>query len=488
LWSWPDSFAIPLCLVIAETAWFSLLVNAMINSGTGPHIDLPFLAFALPTLAAVGLGAAIGARQWTRWRHIITIGIVGSVGSVGAAFTAATVSQLSEPSASWLLVATHPWSVQGHGAAIAASSGWLVGVATWGRGLWIAVDPPTFRPTVWSISLAALLFVGVFAGRSRSHSPQFLSATSSAGWLLFLWFPFAAATAALIRQRELEREVLNRTRSRPSGVWVAILIVPMAAVALLALLIAGAIGPAGPALVRAAVATVHGIADAAGWLWRLIPGTSEPKEYRRPPTPNGQTETISPPRGAGHIDSLPGWAQIVLLVLAVCVLLAGLIWFLRNEPLRGSRAAKTADLPVVVVEEERDSLFSWHHLATQLWTAIRALLRRLLWWRNQRVDPTVATDSAGPHQRLETETIRQAYRRVLRAARTAGHGRGLSETTRELRARLTRAELAPVGALEELTDFYDQVRYADVDLDDPASTEALRHADSITSTLTGRPG
>ena len=26
----------------------SLLVNAMVNSGTGPHINLPFLAFALP--------------------------------------------------------------------------------------------------------------------------------------------------------------------------------------------------------------------------------------------------------------------------------------------------------------------------------------------------------------------------------------------------------------------------------------------------------
>jgi hypothetical protein len=484
-WSWPDSFAIPACLALAESAAGSLLVNAMINSGTGPHIDLPLLAFAIPALVAVAVGAVLAAREWAWWRLVATLAVIGVI---GGAVTAATVSQLSDPSASWLLVATHPWSVQGHAQAIAAASGWLVAALTWGRGLWIAVDPPSFRHAVWSASLAALLFVGIFAGRSRSHSAEFLSATSSAGWLLFLWFPFVAAAAALVRQRELEREVLERTRSRPSGAWFAILAVPMAVVALLALLIAVAVGPAAPVIgrgiARAAVATAHGIADAAIWLWRLLPGIHGPTEHRVPPPPsNGQGVKVPPPPAAGHIGTLPVWAQILLLAVGAAIVLAGVIWFLRNVSFRSTRPPKVAD---VAVEEERDSLFSWQHVRSQLWAALLALLRRLLWWRKRSDAAAPATVAASARQRPETETIRQAYRRVLRAARASGQPRGPSETTRELQGRLAADGLAP-GPLGQLTELYDQVRYAEADLDDPAPADAMRHADSITGALTTRP-
>jgi len=74
---------------------------------------------------------------------------------------------------------------------------------------------------------------------------------------------------------------------------------------------------------------------------------------------------------------------------------------------------------------------------------------------------------------------------VLRAARAAGQPRGRSETTRELQARLGAAGLdAPSSvSLAELTALYDQVRYAEANLDDPAPARAMRHADSITATL-----
>ena len=75
-----------------------------------------------------------------------------------------------------------------------------------------------------------------------------------AGWLLFLWFPFVAAAVALIRQRELEREVLSGTRSRPSGAWFAILAVPMAASRWWRCWSRVAFGPAAPAIGRGVAA------------------------------------------------------------------------------------------------------------------------------------------------------------------------------------------------------------------------------------------
>src|SRR6185437_5072700 len=98
--------------------------------------------------------------------------------------------------------------------------------------------------------------------------------------------------------------------------------------------------------------------------------------------------------------------------------------------------------------------------------------------------PRTVARSAGPaaDDPAGAETVRQAYRRMLVAARRAGRARGASETTRELQARLT-AELGTNSSLGVLTNLYDTVRYGEADLDASAASNATEHADIVAGTF-----
>jgi hypothetical protein len=138
--------------------------------------------------------------------------------------------------------------------------------------------------------------------------------------------------------------------------------------------------------------------------------------------------------------------------------------------------------PKTAVDEERDSVFTWRHLAAQLSAAVLAFLTRL---RRRRPGPeTNATSTqrwTGPD---DVETVRGAYLRMLAAARRSGHGRDAAETTREFGTRLTATLGPPAGeAIGELTDLYDPVRYGEIEPAESAPNRAARHVVSVVRAL-----
>jgi hypothetical protein len=130
----------------------------------------------------------------------------------------------------------------------------------------------------------------------------------------------------------------------------------------------------------------------------------------------------------------------------------------------------------------RDSVFSWRHLGAQLWGTVLALLRRLRRRRSTRQSLEAAQIPAV--DRASHETVRDAYRRMLLAARAAGRGRDLAETTRELEGRLVRGPVASqAGALADLTAVYDAVRYGEVAPQERDRVRAVAQANAVSSVL-----
>ncbi len=475
-WSWLHNIGIPAVLVVAEATWVSLLIDAVINTSKGPHTDVPFLAMSTTAVAAVTAVGVVGRTSWRWWRKgLMLIPVV----VVGASLAAATTGVLTSSSGSWWRMAFQPWSVSGHTAAVVAGVAWFVAALTWGRGIWLGVTSPSFRSTVWSLSLGAVAFTGIFLGRAERHAITFKATTAGAGWLLFLWFPLAATVVALVRERELEKEALLRAQSRPTAQWLAILILPMLGVALIALGLAVVIGPGAPivghGVARAAAAVWDAVVSAQKWLWNLTPRGHSPTSPGRVPTQPGPPLHASAPATGSHVlSTLPA---IAVDVVGAVIVVAVVAYLVRNfRPLRFRW--KPPDAPVE--EETRDSLFSWHHLGGQIWAALGALLRRLRRQRQHRghvIPVAVSSSEARP-----ADSVRQAYRRVLHGARASGRARHANETTRELEGRLT-AALAegPGEALDELTRLYDTVRYGEIDPDEPARTRAAGNADTVTA-------
>ena len=477
-WSWLHRVAIPALLVIAEATWVSLLIDAVINTSGGPHADVPFLAVATSAVAAVTVAGVVGRTTSPWWRQVL---ILIPVVVVGASLAARTSGVLTSGSGSWWRMASQPWSVTGHTAATVAGTAWFVAALTWTRGTWLGTVSPSFRATVWSLSLGAAAFIGMFLGRADRHAAAFRATTAGAGWLLFLWFPLSVTVVALVRERDLERQALSRASSRPSAQWLTILSLPMLGVALIALGVAVVIGPGAPivghAVAAAATAAWDAVATAAKWLWDLIPrrhSRPSPGHVRIQPRPAPRP---SPPLRPSHalwtVPAIAGGVVGAVTVVAVVV------YLVRNfRPLRLRWKPPDAQ----VDDETRDSVFSWRHLGGQVWGALLAFLRR---FRRQRkggdgqVVPVAVSSEPRP-----AESVREAYSRVLQGARTAGRARRTNETTQELKDRLTTALAAgPSESLGALTRLYDVVRYGEIDPEESARAHASSHADDVTAAL-----
>src|SRR5579871_1513232 len=108
-WNWLHNVIVPALLAVTEMTWVSLCISAAANGSPHLRVDLPFLGFALPAVAAAaltGLSARLPWRWW--WRSAVMIPVL----FVGAAFTAGVLSELSI-GGSFGAVAAHPWTVTG---------------------------------------------------------------------------------------------------------------------------------------------------------------------------------------------------------------------------------------------------------------------------------------------------------------------------------------------------------------------------------------
>jgi hypothetical protein len=455
------SSALAIGLVIAEATWASLLINILVNSSPGPHANLPFWAFAVAAVIAVAVCTAIARLRWQWWfqRSLMAVVVI-----VGIALSAAAISQLSTDSATWWRVA-FPWLATGHRHAVIAGSVWFVAVVVWLRGVRLGTRPPYFLETLRSSALGLLAFVGILAGRAAQHRPNaFRTLTGNVGWLLFVWLALTVIVLALVRQRELEQQVLQRVRSRPSSDWLVILAVPTVAVVVVASIIAVVAGPAAPAVKNAAVASWNGLVVAVEWLGRLLPA-SDARTRPVPVQTHGSSSSqlqLPKPASRATVDTLQVAGAVVAIVLSIALLAIAIIFLIRKlQMVREPRR------PVdEVLDEERNSVFSWRHLLAQLRQAVVNLVGRMrsrvrrLWARPKPARPVEAATDAG----ASATSVRAAYRRVLAAAHTSGWARRPSETPREFQLRLAPILGPDSGTeLDRLTALYGVVRYGEAD-------------------------
>ena len=461
--------------MLAEATWVSFLVNAAVNASKGPHVYLPFLVFG--SWRAVVGAAALGARP-----QPAALGVASRdhapLAVAGAALSAGVISELTRAGSFWQ-VTTQPWSASGHRAAVIAGVAWFVATLAWGRGSGWAPRRPRSATTAWSVALAGAAFLSVFAGRADAHVPAFRAATGPAGWLLFVGFPFATAALALVRQQDLEEQVLARAGSPLGAVWFTVLAVPMAAVALVALVVAVTVGPAAPivgrGVARGAGVVGRAVAAAAGALWDLLPLGGARTPAAPVPAPSGPGPVTRPPlpsHGTLHIPPLV-W-QILVAVFVVALVVVAVRYLRPIGPLKGTPPDATED-------DDHDSVFSWRHLAAQIRDGLLTLFRRLR--RRRSIRPSIPPMPA-PADPVDAESVRHAYRRMLAAARAAGHARAATETTRELEARLSAGPAAAAAvSLSDLTFLYDTVRYQERDAGEPARRDATLQADTVSTEL-----
>lgn len=489
-------------LVVAETAWVSLVFDALSgrSGGASPsHVDLPYLAFALPASVAVATVSSVcllweGAGPLARQRWLRDAGVV-VVAVLGAAVTAGLIAGLSAPGSIWA-VAFHPWALPANGALSIRTVGWAWAAAavTWGRGAWLAVAPPNPRQAGGSIVIGAIVFLVVFGDQVSSHGGALSRTTGDADWLLFLFFPVGVTAAAWVHERDGQRGASRRAAPAASGAWLMALLVPFALVALVALAVGGAAGVVGPGVARAARAAGGALVAAVDWLFTHLPSV-----FVRPRFVFKSTSGIGVahlPKGAKLVHPhAPAALGIVLVVLICLVVLAGLaflahafvVWLL-------SRRRRPSG---VEEDEVRESVFSWAHLVAQLRAGLRRLIGRLVAFlsrlgRRRRGAPAAPGwlgETAGAAGAQEDDSVRAAYRRFLAAVRAAARGRAPGETPRELAARIAADDRwgetveLPEEQLRALTALYEGVRYAGNEPGEPGLDAARAGADALATAL-----
>ena len=278
-WNWLHNVAVPVALAVIEATWASLCLSAIVNGSGRFHMDLPYLAFALPAATAACLVGLSGRLSWRWWQRSIA---VAPLVVLGAALTAGLVSELSVPG-SFAAVALHPWTVVGRVPSETAAIAWLVAALTWLRGTWLGARPITFAHAAWSVSLGVLAFVVLFLVLAADHHPAAHLATPLAAVLFIVFFAGSIAVLALVRERDVEVEAQGRSNSRPSGAWLTVLAIPLLGVAAVALVVVLLVGPLAPLVGRGVERAGLGIGAAIAWLARAIADLF-PKSHPKPTT------------------------------------------------------------------------------------------------------------------------------------------------------------------------------------------------------------
>ncbi len=447
-------------------------------------MHVPYVSFAVPAVTAVVAIAATARLRWRRWRRALLIAVIAVL---GAAITAGCISTLSVAGSAWR-VASHPWSSQGHRAAVAAGAAWFVAIVAWTRGTWLGTIRPSFRHAAWSAGLSAIAFIGIFIGRAPHRDESFRATTGDAGALFVVFFLLTGTALMLIRQREIEREVLYGSSAGPGLRWLGVLAVPLALIAGVSLLVAVGGGPLARLVGRAAVGVVKGIRWIFTELGHLVPGGGR----RRQPAQKPFLPAHTRPPVARRPLRLSGDVPIVVWEIVGALSIAAVIWlalrYLRPRRLRRSHD-ESSD-----VDEERDSIFTWSHLIAQLRLTLLGLLDHLrrLWRRHETAHGPTPQVEVGVHRLGPFEDIRATYRRVLVVARQRESPRGAAETAWEFERRLSHdfdagGESDASLSLHDLTTLYQRVRYGDDRLGEQELLSGHAAADTVIVELQNFP-
>ena len=386
-------------------------------------------------LAAVVSGCS-ARLLWPSWcRTVATAPVV----LVATAVSAGVIGMLYLHG-SFSAISAHPWTVIGKTPSAEVALAWFVAALAFTRGTWLGWEELSLAHAMGAVAISTLGFVVFFVVGAVHHTTaSFHPEVGPAVALLLVSFPGAIAVIALVNERELELTSLRHRRSRPNLAWLVAVVVPMAGVAVAGTLLALGIGPLAPfvgrvirAVVRWMVAVLR---DFARWLAHFshaakrVPG--------RVVGPSG----VLLPQGKLVIH-VPLWIWFAAAAIGVLVA-AILLFFVLRALLRiRLRLHRRPTRLAVDLDEERESVFSWGHLLDQILGLVNRLLARLRRGGDERNVLTESAIGALP----STNSVRHHYRRVLLAARTAGHGREVSETASELARRLPRSPELPAKA------------------------------------------
>lgn len=454
-WNSLHNLVVPSVVACIEASWMWAWINAFAHIAPGVQADIPYLAIAIPAVLAVALWGYSVRLGWPNWCRavalppVVLLTTLVSAGAIGSLYLHGAFIALS----------THPWSITGSAASNEAALACFIAVLAVGRGTWLGWTEMTGRHAVNAVGISALGFMVFFIVTAvHRRDASFHPGVGLSVALLLASFPAAVAVIALVNERELERATLP---SRQSGFGVAGLgavVIPMACVAALGALVA---------FVIASLTPFH--TDLAHWLTHRSHGGSIPIA-----TPT----TLAPFQSHGSAK-IPLWTWIVSALVAAA--LVGVVvrrpWTRPQEGVGGPRRIdrrhrrrRRYRRPSVLADgEERESLFSWRHLFRQLFGLIKRLLSRRSDRTSRSKLPPVPTIRPLP----DPDSVRDHYRRVLLAARSAGHGREATETPAELRDRLLSVTSTTVDAsIRDLTALYEHVRYGG----EPDSEVQIEHA------------
>jgi hypothetical protein len=457
-WNWSHSAIAPGLLVLGEAAWATMICN-LATRGIGSGLPLvAYFALAIPAFLAVTVGSGArflaGRDGWTKpivgaLAITAVVAIALSAGSLGAVFGAGNL----------IRIATEPWTVRGapDGSLVILAFG--LSIAAWARGLCLGASPMSTARVLHSAIAALATFVTLVVLLRFDHlEARGTSVGACIAWVLYC-FVADLFVASLVRESELSLVRRGRSIRRVDRAWIVILGAAALVIVVFALVAAALSGPGQSVAAWPLDRLRHGAYLVLAWLLRQKAGT---------------VKTTTGPHGRPFTVPLAVRLTILGLIIATVF---WLLWFLfrsvrfrlrpRFRPAHGSDEE----------DEDRESIFSWRHLFTQL----RGLFR----WRHRRGALVLALAGVSDGISAGPGGVRGQYLRFLATARTEGLGRAPDETTRELEHRVTTVgddgvDLELVG----LTELYERVRYGD----EPESAEmadlARRRSERIIEGLT----
>jgi Domain of unknown function (DUF4129) len=449
-WNSLDRVVAPTLLALIEAAWISTWVGALWHVSPTRRIDLPFLAVALVATMAIALASLVGIGvPGERIRRVLRM-----LAAVVIAVLAAGVIGVLYLHGSFLAFGLHPWTVPAGAASSEAAAAWFVAVIAVVRGTWLGSSELGRRHVASSLTVTTIAFV-VFFFVAVTHRGDAAIAreVGAAEVLLLVAFPCAIALLAVVSERELERTSLRGQLSRPSFAWLGAVLVPMAGVGAIAVALAVGVRPlfllVADVVRKVALWVLDVLDDVLGRIASMIHLSKRAPQHVVTGSGGGRVPHEVPGR-------TPTWIAVLAIAVAVLFVAAAIVLAVRLARKLIRRRRPRRATTVQLLDEERGSVFSWSHLLDQLLGVFRR-------WRDRRVDTEPAAAGVPVPAFAGAEgpaSVRGHYRRLLAAAKAAGHPRRAFETPLELESRLAPlSDEADARALAGLTDIYDAVRY-----------------------------